>query len=104
MSHRNVVLVTVDSLRADHCSSYGYDRETSPNLDALAAEGLAVLFALHDLELATRYADRLVFLADGEVVAVGGPEVVTSALVAEVYDIHARVVDVEGHRVVLPDP
>jgi len=38
----NVVLVTVDSLRADHCSSYGYDRETSPTLDALAAEGLAV--------------------------------------------------------------
>ena len=38
----NVVLVTVDSLRADHCSSYGYDRETSPNLDALAAEGLAL--------------------------------------------------------------
>ena len=38
----NVVLVTVDSLRADHCSSYGYDRETSPNLDALAAEGVAV--------------------------------------------------------------
>jgi arylsulfatase A-like enzyme len=38
----NVVLVTVDSLRADHCSSYGYGRETSPALDALAAEGLAV--------------------------------------------------------------
>lgn len=70
----------------------------------LAAEGLAVLFALHDLELATRYADRLVFLADGEIAAVGGPEVVTSDLVAEVYDIRARVVDVEGHRVVLPDP
>ncbi|MFC7228307.1 ABC transporter ATP-binding protein [Salinirubellus salinus] len=70
----------------------------------LADEGLAVLFALHDLELATRYADRLVFLADGEVAAVGGPEVVTSDLVAEVYDIRARVVDVEGHRVVLPDP
>jgi len=70
----------------------------------LAAEGLAVLFALHDLELATRYADRLVFLADGEVAAVGGPEVVTSALVAEVYDIRARVVNVDGHRVVLPDP
>jgi iron complex transport system ATP-binding protein len=70
----------------------------------LADEGLAVLFALHDLELATRYADRLVFLADGEVAAAGGPEVVTSDLVAEVYDIRARVVDVEGHRVVLPDP
>ena len=36
----NVVLVTVDSLRADHCSFAGYDRETTSALDRLAAEGL----------------------------------------------------------------
>lgn len=36
----NVVLLTVDSLRADHCSAYGYDRETTPKLDALAADGV----------------------------------------------------------------
>jgi arylsulfatase len=36
----NVVLVTIDSLRADHCSFTGYDRETTPALDALAEEGL----------------------------------------------------------------
>lgn len=36
----NVVLITADTLRADHLSGYGYWRETSPNLDALAAEGL----------------------------------------------------------------
>jgi len=28
-----VFLLTVDSLRADHMSAYGYDRETTPNLD-----------------------------------------------------------------------
>jgi len=34
----NVVLVSIDTLRADHLSSYGYHRETSPFLDALAGE------------------------------------------------------------------
>lgn len=38
----NVLLVTVDSLRADHLGCYGYERETSPRLDALAEQ--AVLF------------------------------------------------------------
>jgi arylsulfatase len=38
---RNVVLITQDSLRADHCSFMGYDRETTPALDALAEDGLA---------------------------------------------------------------
>ena len=35
----NVLLVSIDTLRADHLSSYGYERETSPNLDALARRG-----------------------------------------------------------------
>ena len=35
----NIVLISIDSLRADHLHSYGYPRATSPNLDALAAEG-----------------------------------------------------------------
>ncbi|HVS08466.1 MAG TPA: sulfatase [Planctomycetota bacterium] len=33
----NVVLVTIDTLRADHLGCYGYARPTSPRLDALAA-------------------------------------------------------------------
>lgn len=38
---RNVVLVTIDSLRADHCGFVGYDKETTPNLDRMADEGLS---------------------------------------------------------------
>jgi len=33
----NVVLVTIDTLRADHLGCYGYGRPTSPAIDALAA-------------------------------------------------------------------
>lgn len=39
---RNVVLISIDTLRADHLSAYGYPRPTSPALDALAAD--ATLF------------------------------------------------------------
>ncbi len=33
----NVVVVVIDSLRADHVGCYGYDRDTTPHLDELAA-------------------------------------------------------------------
>lgn len=35
----NILLVTIDALRRDHLSFYGYDRETAPFLSRLAAEG-----------------------------------------------------------------
>ena len=36
----NVVFITVDTLRADHLSSWGYHLKTSPNIDKLAAQGM----------------------------------------------------------------
>ena len=36
----NVLLLTIDTLRADHVSSYGYPRQTSPEIDGLAASGI----------------------------------------------------------------
>jgi arylsulfatase A-like enzyme len=39
----NVILISIDSLRSDHVGAYGYKRDTSPTIDALAADG--VMFA-----------------------------------------------------------
>ncbi len=36
----HVVLITVDTLRADHLASYGYHLKTSPHMDQLAEEGV----------------------------------------------------------------
>ena len=36
----NVVFVLIDTLRADHLSCYGYERETTPTLDRLAETGI----------------------------------------------------------------
>lgn len=40
MKKRNVILITVDCLRADHCSCYGYYKKTTPFIDFLAEKGL----------------------------------------------------------------
>lgn len=40
LAGRDIVLLTIDALRADHVGAYGYSRKTTPNIDRLAAEGL----------------------------------------------------------------
>jgi len=41
MSERpNILLIGIDSLRADHMSCYGYDRLTTPHIDDLAEQGV----------------------------------------------------------------
>ena len=42
----NVLLITTDTTRADRLGSYGYDKPTSPNLDALARDAIRFEFAI----------------------------------------------------------
>ena len=36
----DLILITIDTLRADHMGLYGYERETTPNIDAWFARGM----------------------------------------------------------------
>ena len=36
----SVIFISIDTLRADHMGAYGYERDTTPNLDRLAAESV----------------------------------------------------------------
>jgi iron complex transport system ATP-binding protein len=57
-------------------------------------ERLGVLVVLHDVNLAARWCDRLLLLAEGKIVADGAPsEVLTEPLLARVYGVEARVVE-----------
>jgi iron complex transport system ATP-binding protein len=66
-------------------------------VDRLHADrGRTVVMVLHDLSLAARYADSLVAMRDGRIVAQGPPrDVITPELLADVFGLHAAV---------LPDP
>ncbi len=39
MKFKNIMIITLVPLRADHLSCYGYHRDTTPNIDRIAAEG-----------------------------------------------------------------
>ena len=80
-------------------------------LDLLARlnedEGRTIVLVLHDLNLACRYADRLVAMRAGRIAAEGPPaEVVTPELVAEVFDLACQVIPdpLTGTPLVLPIP
>ncbi len=54
---------------------------------------LAVLIALHDLNLAARYADRVALMVAGEITAIGTPrEVLTPELISQAYCLPVQVV------------
>jgi iron complex transport system ATP-binding protein len=78
-------------------------------LDLLAdlnrRRGSTIVIVLHDLTLAARYADHLVAMRDGSIVAAGAPgEVVTERLVREVFGLESRVIrdPVSGAPLVIP--
>ena len=67
--------------------------------------GTTIVMVLHDLNLAARYADRLVALTEGRLYAQGSPaDVVTEEMVRDVFGMTARVVHdpVSGSPLVLP--
>ncbi|MGY2085466.1 ABC transporter ATP-binding protein [Blastococcus sp. SYSU DS0539] len=70
-----------------------------------AERGRTVVVVLHDLNLAARYAQRLVAMKDGALVASGTPaEVLTEELLADVFELEARVITdpVAGTPMVVP--
>ncbi|UEL28422.1 ABC transporter ATP-binding protein [Pseudarthrobacter sp. L1SW] len=67
--------------------------------------GTTVAIVLHDLNLAARYADNVIAMKSGAVVAVGSPlEVVTESLVRDVFGLESRVIPdpVSGTPLVIP--
>jgi ABC-type cobalamin/Fe3+-siderophores transport system ATPase subunit len=83
IGHQQEVLELVDGLRREH--------------------GLTVLATMHDLSVAGEYADRLLLLASGRVVAAGAPaQVLTEELLHEHYRARVKVIAGDHGPVVVP--
>jgi iron complex transport system ATP-binding protein len=82
----------------------GHQQEVLELVDALRrAHGLTVVATMHDLSVAGGYAERLVLLAGGRVVADGpAAEVLTADLLATHYRARVRVVQGEHGPLVVP--
>ncbi|MEV6488044.1 ABC transporter ATP-binding protein [Actinoplanes sp. NPDC051633] len=82
----------------------GHQQEVLDLIDRLRGErGLTVLSTMHDLSIAGEYADRMVLLDDGIVVAAGAPrEVLTEELLAKHYRVRVKVIAGEHGPLVVP--
>jgi iron complex transport system ATP-binding protein len=82
----------------------GHQQEVLELVDRLRRDrGLTVLATMHDLSTAGEYADRMVLLAGGRVVASGTPrEVLTEELLANHYRVRVKVIDGEQGPLVVP--
>ncbi|MDX2401749.1 ABC transporter ATP-binding protein [Streptomyces microflavus] len=73
--------------------------------DLNRSRGTTIVMVLHDLNLAARYADHLIALADGTLHAFGPPaEVLTEETVRAVFGLESRVIEdpVSGRPLMLP--
>ena len=74
-------------------------------IDLNRSRGTTIVMVLHDLNLATRYADHLIAMADGGIHAVGDPvEVLSEQTVQAVFGLDSRVITdpVSGRPLMLP--
>ncbi len=80
-----------------------YQIDVTTNLRAAADRGVLVLLVTHDIGLAARFADTVLVMADGRIVAQGAPaQVLTDAIMADVFRVRAYRADFHDQAVILP--
>ena len=64
-------------------------------------KGISVLSSLHDLNQALYFGDKFFFLKDGVVKYAGGKEIFTEALIKDIFDFDAKIVQINNQKVIL---
>ncbi|PCH59154.1 MAG: heme ABC transporter ATP-binding protein [SAR86 cluster bacterium] len=76
---------------------YAHQRQIMQVLKKKSQSGGAVLMAMHDINLAASFADKIIMMCEGRVVAIGGVDEVLQE------DVLEKVFDIKFHRIMHPD-
>ena len=64
-------------------------------------KGIAILTSLHDLNQALELGDRFFLMKDGKIRYEGGGEILSEAVIREIFDAQVRVVEIEGKKIMI---
>ena len=64
-------------------------------------KNISILASLHDLNQALSFGDQFFFLKNGMVQYAGGREIVTEAVIKDIFDIDVRIVEIDHQKVIL---
>lgn len=74
-------------------------------MNVIKKMGVTVLSAIHDMNMAAIYCDKLVFMRKGEVVAQGSvEETLTSEILKELFNVNAEIHDFKGRKHIIYNP
>ena len=62
---------------------------------------ISILSSLHDLNQALYFGDKFFLLKDGIVKYAGGKEIITEAVIKDIFDIDVRIVQIENQQIIL---
>ena len=64
-------------------------------------KNIGILCSLHDLNRALSFGDRFFLMKDGVVKYTGGPECINEEVLRDVFDIHVKLIQVDGQTLIL---
>jgi iron complex transport system ATP-binding protein len=68
----------------------------------VSTRGLMAIVAIHDLNLAVRFADHFLFIKDHRIHAMATRDELCAEMIEQVYGVKVLIEDIGGHRVVVP--
>lgn len=63
--------------------------------------GISAITAIHDINLASKFCDKFIFLKDGKIEDAGGSEIINSENIGKIYDVEVEVKDHKDQKMVL---
>ncbi len=64
-------------------------------------KNISILSSLHDLNQALYFGDKFFFIKDGVIRYTGGKEIVTEAVIKDIFDIDVKIMEIDGQKVIL---
>ena len=80
-----------------------YQIELLTLLKELAEQGLTIIMAMHDINMAALYCNRLVMMKEGKIFADGGQDIFSAELIEKLYDVRVRVIRQNQTAYIVPD-
>ncbi len=71
-------------------------------LHRLSAQGIIIIIAIHDINMAVRYASKYIMLKNGEIFAQGGKETITKENIEHLFDIKVKIIEKNSDIVIVP--
>lgn len=72
-------------------------------LKKLSENGITVIIAIHDLNLAIRYCNHITMLNDGEIFAEGGKDILTTENIYKLYGVDMKLIKEGSHMLFVPN-